>query len=199
MEEKLSDTETTAAYDFRKFDQIWKRVSPGLTPYLDAAASLEAQTETAAPPSEAPAEPTPCCMGAAAAEMLQMLEGFIEEELSDHRYYMALLRQAPASARQTVRTIARDEACHARTLLAVCYLITGRCYQPAVSYDRIYIGPWCPALRERYHAETCGGLSYRRAAENTLDPCLAEILQSLSVDEYRHARELTRLLTLSMS
>lgn len=209
MEENVQNPETSPSYDFRKFDQIWKRVSPNLTPYVDAAASLElsVQSEPAAPspaasekPSEspAPAEPSPCCMGAAAMEMLQMLEGFIEDELSDNRYYTALCRQAPAAARQTVRAIARDEAAHARTLLAVCYLITGRCYQPAVSFDRVYIGPWCPALRERYHAEACGGLTYLRAAEKTMDPCLAEILKALSDDEYRHAKELTRLLTGSM-
>lgn len=208
MEEKSQNSETPASYDFRKFDQIWKRVSPSLTPYADAAASLELQVQdnsaASEKPSESPAspastEPSPCCMGAAAGEMLQMLEGFIEDELSDHRYYMALCRQAPAAARQTIRTIARDEAAHARMLLAVCYLITGRCYQPSVSFDRVYIGPWCPALRERYHAETCGGLNYLRTAENTLDPCLAEILKNLSADEYHHARELTRLLTLSMA
>lgn len=138
-------------------------------------------------------------MGTAAGEMLQVLEGFIEDELSDQRYYMALCRQAPSSARQTIRAIARDEAAHARTLLAVCYLITGRCYQPSMSFDRVYIGPWCPALRERYHAETCSGLHYLRASERTLDPCLSEILKNLSDDEYRHAKDLTQLLTLAMS
>jgi rubrerythrin len=211
MDENMQNPEISPPYDFRKFDQIWKRVSPGLTPYADAAASLELSVQSDPSPEKTPAaapekqsdipasaEPSPCCMGAAAMEMLQMLEGFIEDELSDHRYYAALCRQASAAARQTIRSIARDEAAHARTLLAVCYLITGRCYQPAVSFDRVYIGPWCPALRERYHAEACGGLTYLRAAEKTMDPCLAEILKNLSNDEYRHARELTRLLTGSM-
>lgn len=199
MEEKPQDPKNSASYDFRKFDQIWKRVSPSLTPYADAAAAMEIQTDPVDTPTPETSEPGVCCMGAAAGEMLKMLEGFIEDELSDHRYYMALYRQSPPAARQTVRSIAQNEAEHARMLLAVCYLITGRCYQPSMSFDRIYIGPWCPALRERYHAEACGGLNYLRASENTLDPCLAEILKSLSEDEYRHARELTHLLTISMS
>lgn len=199
MEEKSQDPKNSAPYDFRKFDQIWKRVSPSLTPYAAAAAAMELQADPVDTPDPETSEAGVCCMGAAAGEMLNILEGFIEDELSDHRYYMALCRQAPPAARQTIRSIARNEAEHARTLLAVCYLITGRCYQPSMSFDRIYIGPWCPALRERYHAETCGGLNYLRAAESTLDPCLAEILKRLSEEEYRHARDLTRLLAVSMS
>ena len=40
------------------------------------------------------AEVNPCCMGTAAAEMLEVLAGFVEGELTDQRYYQALARQA---------------------------------------------------------------------------------------------------------
>ncbi|MDD3346613.1 ferritin-like domain-containing protein [Oscillibacter sp.] len=144
------------------------------------------------------AEENPCCMGSAAAEMLEVLTGFIEEELGDRRYYLALARQAPTWARQRLRDIAADEGGHARQLMAVHYLITGECYRPAVSCERIYIGRWCPALRERYHAEACGGLNYARSADATTDICLGKLLSELSADEYRHSEELLAMLERSL-
>ena len=83
---------------------------------------------------------------------------------------------------------------HARHLLAIYYLVTGECYHPAVNCERIYVGRWCPALRERYHAEACNGLNYVRAAEGTTDPCLAGILNAMSADAYRWANELMSML-----
>jgi hypothetical protein len=137
-------------------------------------------------------------MGSAAAEMLEVLTGFIEDELADQRYYLALSRQAPAWARQHLRDIAADEGGHAQRLMAVHYLITGSRYRPAVSCDRIYVGQWCPALRERYHVEACGGLNYVRAADGTTDICLEKLLRALSADEYRHAGEMLTMLERSL-
>ena len=90
-------------------------------------------------------------MRMAALEMSEALQGFIEDELADRRYYMAFSCQAPGWARQTLRDTAEDEGGHARRLMAVYYLITGQCYQPAVSCERICVGQLCPALRTRYH------------------------------------------------
>lgn len=209
-------------YDYRQYDRVWQRVAPNLEPYPGMRQSPDSKNSSAeAAPAAAPANSTtmmtpvsqqtsaaqtaqegqlpgaaqnPCCMGSAAAEMLEVLTGFVEEELGDRRYYLALSRQAPVWARQRLRDIAADEGGHARRLMAVHYLITGECYRPAVSCEHIYIGRWCPALRERYHAEACNGLNYARAAEGTTDPCLAELLNELSADEYRHAAELMEML-----
>ena len=213
MEQNLR---TPEPYDYRQYDRIWQRVAPTLEPYPSPGRGSAAQQEpveaasqaensqmpgTALTPAQVRQESTlpgaernPCCMGSAAAEMLEVLTGFVEEELGDRRYYLALARQAPVWARQRLRDIAADEGGHARRLMAVHYLITGECYRPAVSCEHIYIGRWCPALRERYHAEACNGLNYARAAEGTTDPCLAELLNELSADEYRHATELMEML-----
>lgn len=143
-------------------------------------------------------EENSCCMGSAAMKMIEVLQGFIEAELADRRYYLAFSRQAPGWARQTLRDTAEDEGGHARRLMAVYYLITGQCYQPAVSSERIYAGQLCPALRVRYHAETCGGQHYAQAADGTTDPCLAKLLMELSEDEYRHAERMLVLLERGM-
>ena len=113
--------------------------------------------------------------------------------------YEAFARQSPARDQQTLRRIAREEFAHARHLMAVYYLITGRCYQTAVDCGRIYVGGHCAALRQRYHEEACGGFNYLRAAEGTTDPCLQKILTELSEEEYRHARQLTALLEQAMN
>lgn len=205
-------------YDFRQYDHIWERVAPGLEPYptprqegtapaispaasvqeparvSDAAPSLQTRQESMLPG----AEPNPCCMGTAAAEMLNVLVGFIEEELGDQRVYQAMTRQAPSWARQRMREMAAAEGEHAKRLMAVYYLITGECYRPVISTDRICLGRWCAALRERYHAAACNGMNYVRAAEGTTDPCLSRLLKGLGAEEDRHADMLLGMLQRSL-
>lgn len=195
-------------YDFRQYDRIWQRVAPTLEPYPadrmqeggQSGAPQNGQELTLRQESQLPgAAENPCCMGSAAAEALGVLSGFAEEALEDRRQFLALARQAPAWARQALRDMAADEEAHARRLMAVYYLITGTCYHPRVVCDSICVGQWCPALRERYHAEACNGLNYERAAEGTTDPCLRRLLRELSAEEYRHADRLLRMLERSMS
>ena len=206
----------TEHYDYRRYDRVWQRVSPTLEPYPNcpcsaaegfqgantpppasdtALAPLQTRQEAQLPGAEA----NPCCMGSAAEEMLEVLTGFIEEELADRRYYLALLRCAPAWARQTLRSIADDEWGHAKRLMAVYYLITGQCYQPNISCGHVHIDRWCPAPRSRYHEEACGSMNYIRAAEGTTDICLSRILKELGADEYHHAELVTALLERSLN
>ena len=207
-------------YDFRQYDRIWQRVAPTLEPYPSPGRESAVQQEPAEAAPQAKtgqmsgaaltpaqvrqestlpgAERNPCCMGSAAAEMLEVLTGFAEGELADQRYYQTLTRQAPAWARQQLRDIAADEGSHARRLLAVYFLITGECYRPIISCDRIYLPGWCAALRERYHEEACGGLNYARAAAGPTGPRLARLLNELRADEYRHADTMMRMLERSL-
>lgn len=191
-------------YDFRCYDRVWQRVAPDLEPYPGGNTAVPVQQPQVEPEtvpalarqeSQLPgAAQNPCCMGSAAAEMLEVLTGFIEEELADRRYFLAMSRQAPSWARQRLRDIAADEGAHARRLMAAHYLITGQCYRPAIAGGAVSVGRWCPALRERYHIEACSGMNYARSADGTTDPCLAKLLNELSADEYRHAEELMAML-----
>ena len=217
MEQDMKSTAAAVPYDYRQYDQIWQRVSPSLNPYPGMEAPAEGTGSAAPsvsrtapsvpqPPAAVRAEENlpgaaanPCCMGSAAMDDLAVVEGFIEGELADQRYYLAFSRQAPVSARQLLRSIAQDEGGHARRLMAVYYLITGRCYRPSVSCDRVYIGAWCPALRERYHEEACGWMNYIRAAEGTTDPCLQKTFTELAADELRHADAMRELLERSIA
>jgi len=205
MENELSAAQN-AAYDYRRCARVWQRVDPTLDPYPDvrAAAAMAADTpgdglsaaERNAELTLPGAQADPCCMGTAALESLEVLQGFIREELTDRRTYLFLARRAPtAEARQVFRAIASDEARHARRLLATVYLITGERYCPAICYPPLRCDGYCAALRERYHEEVCGGFNYRRASQETLDPCLQQLLLAFSQDEYRHANAMLCLLS----
>ena len=205
MENELSAAQN-AAYDYRRCARVWQRVDPTLNPYPDvrATAAMAADTpgdglsaaERNAELTLPGAQADPCCMGTAALESLEVLQGFIREELADRRTYLFLARRAPtAEARQMFRAIASDEGRHARRLLAAVYLITGERYCPAICYPPLRCDGYCAALRERYHEEVCGGFNYRRASQETLDPCLQQLLLAFSQDEYRHANALLCLLS----
>lgn len=205
MENELSAAQN-AAYDYRRCARVWQRVDPTLNPYPDvrATAAMAADTpgdglsaaERNAELTLPGAQADPCCMGTAALELLEVLQGFIREELADRRTYLFLARRAPtAEARQVFRAIASDEGRHARRLLAAVYLITGERYCPAICYPPLRCDGYCAALRERYHEEVCGGFNYRRASQETLDPCLQQLLLAFSQDEYRHANAMLCLLS----
>ena len=210
MEQNLH---TPEIYDFRQHDRLWQRVNPALEPYPETAAETiparggqiaqppaSSGSLTAAQESQLPgAESNPCCMGSEAAELLEVLEGYIEEELEDQRRYLMLARQAPAWARQTLREIAEDEGAHARRLLSARYLITGQCYRPNMVQGQLCMGDWCGALRQCYHEEACGGFNYARTADSTSDVCLTRLLNELSSDEYRHAERVMSLLESSLT
>jgi rubrerythrin len=195
MDQTLHAPET---YDYRRYDRIWQRVSPTLEPYPaapeDTTTALTTRQEAQLPGADI----NPCCLGSAAMEMLEVLTGYIEEELADQRYYTALLRRAPAWAQPVVQRLAEEEGRHAKRLMAVYYLITGKCYCPAIPCGCIRIEHWCPALRQRYHAEACGALNYARSADETTDICLKRIFTDLSQEEYRHADTISRLLERSL-
>lgn len=176
----------------------------GLSP-VPAPSSVPAAPETPAVPVPAGsaaslpgAEQNPCCMGTEAAELLEVITGYIEAALSDRRYLLALARQAPSWARRDLRDMAADLQDQARRLMAAHYLITGRRYCPSVSGSRIYVGRWCPALRERYHAAACSGFNYARSAEDSMDPCLTKLFEDMSQQSYAHAETLMGLLQRSL-
>lgn len=102
------------------------------------------------------AEPNPCCMGSEAMELLAVLEGYIEEELEDRRRYLALSRQAPSWARQTLRDMAEEENGHARRLMG----------GPGISSPASPTGPiWCAACSARaVGRRNCGEATMRRRA-----------------------------------
>lgn len=205
-----------AAYDYRIYDRIWQRVSPDLNPYPDVRAAAETGEAPAAMPPEQPAVPAavpaplqegggdanlpgadrnPCCMGTEAQESLEVLEGFIEEELAERRCCLAMsCRFRNQSAAKLLRRIAAEKQAAAKELGSAYYLITGSCYAPAISVEHMQWAGLAEALRSCYHQEACNGLNYQRAAEESLDPCLQKLFNRLGEQSYRRAEEIMALL-----
>ena len=183
--------------------EVWQRVTPTLNPWPGADAVGKALRESAPdalrtpdtlPESLPGAEPDPCCMGTEAETDTAVIAGFVEDEQAEKRQLQALARQSPLWARQTLLTLAARAAGRARRLVAAYYLITGDTYVPAICAERIYVGKWCPALRERYHGAACTAMNYERAADGTPDPCLGELFRALGADAFECAATVARVL-----
>lgn len=211
------------AYDFRVYDQVWQRVTPGMDPFSPdpAAAGMTAAPRTISPvPPVNPAPPAvssaaapaprqegggegslpgaetdPCCMGTEARESLEVLEGFLQEELAEARCCQTLsCRVRNRQASQLLCRAAAEKRAAARELCAAYYLITGSQYARSVTVERLRWEDLPQALRACYHQEACNGLNYQRAAGETLDPCLQKLFTRLSEQSYRRAEEVMDLL-----
>lgn len=198
------------AYDFRVYDQVWQRVAPGMDPFAadPAAAGMTVAAPAPTPaPAAAPvpaqegggnlpgADPNPCCMGTEARESLEVLEGFLQEELAESRYCQAMAcRVKNRQAARLMRQTSVEKRAAARELCAAYYLITGSQYNPAITVERLRWEDLPQALRSCYHQETCNGMNYRRAAEETLDLCLQKLFGRLAEQSYRRAEEVLALL-----
>lgn len=204
MEQKVHSAVTEEQRD------VWRRVSPTLNPWpgadavgkalRDGAIGEKAEALTPADAATLPgAEVDPCCMGTEAESDLDVVTGFIEDEQSERRQLQSLARQSPSWERQTLMTLAVRAAARARRLCAAYYLIVGEAYLPALCTERIYVGKWLPALRERYHSLACTGMNYERAADGTPDPCLGALFRELGADAYQSADAVTRMLERSLA
>ena len=217
----FSGQDPTPAYDYRAYDQVWQRVTPGVDPYagdamnpnpapVPAPAPVSAPTPIPAPASAAQpaprqesggavalpgAEQDPCCMGTNAQESTLVLEGFIQEELAGCRQCQRLAGcTRHQAAAQLFRRIAREKHAAAQELSGAYYLITGTCFAPSVTVERTR---WCnlaAALRSCYHQEACAGLNYSRAADETTDKCLTDLFNKLGMQSYQRAEDVLSLL-----
>jgi len=142
------------------------------------------------------AEKNPCCMGTEAQDDLEVVTGFIEEELAERRCCMALAQNAcRQDAQKLLYRIAREKRDAAKELSAAYYLITGTCYTPAISVEPMRWESLCGALRDCYHQEACNALNYQRAADGTGDLCLQKLLNRLGEQSYRRAEDVMALIS----
>ena len=194
-------------YDYRMYDRVWQRVSPDLTAYpeLDLSPApggtdpggnntlqLSPRQESGNLPG---ADLNPCCMGSMAQASTGVVVGFIEEELAQRRCYMLLSqRMCHQRTKRLLLRLAEEKHCAAQSLRAAYYLITGKCYTPAITVETMRWSCPAQALRSCYHQEACNGLNYRRAAEETEDICLRKLLGQLSDQAYSRAECIMALL-----
>ena len=183
------------AYDYEHCERVWRKVAPQENPYPEARAAMEAGEKNGGLLPAQTQEDT-CCMGTAAVQSLDVLRGFVRDELAARQTYLDFARCVSSrEVRRILHAMAGDEERHARQLMAAIYLATGETYRPRVCVERAHYDSYCAALRQFYHEEACGGYNYFRAGEETLDYCLEQMFSAMSQDEYRHARMLLNLLS----
>lgn len=209
------------AYDYRVYDQVWQRVTPGMDPFssdpaaagmteaprsgppvtaaappaIQAAAAPAARQESGGEGTLPGAEANPCCMGTDARESLEVVEGFLQEELAESRCCQSLAcRVRNQQAARLMRQAASEKRAAAKELCAAYYLITGERYSPAITVEHLQWEDLTQALRSCYHQEACNGLNYQRAADETLDVCLQKLFTKLGEQSYRRAEEVMDLL-----
>lgn len=187
-------------YDYRAHDSVWKRVRPDLTPFPDFTPQSDVAPLSPAEharQSELPgAEADACCLGSSAVDSLQVISGFMRAELASFTFERAFSCRAPGGYE---RTVLERLACEGekvfRKLSAVYFLISDAF--PSMERD-CRNGPlpcWTEGLRDIYHAEVCGALNYRRAADGITDPCLIRIFEECSDRKSEHADAVLQLLT----
>ena len=141
------------------------------------------------------AEENPCCMGTAAKGSLEVVEGFLQEELAESRCCQSLAcRVRNQQAARLLHCAAAEKRAAAKELCAAHYLITGERYTPAITVEHLCWENLSQALRSCYHQEACNGLNYQRAADETLDRCLQKLFTKLGEQSYRRAEEVMSLL-----
>ena len=176
------------AYDRERCERIWQRVAPELEPYPQMRTS-----DGAGAMQMAGAEENPCCMGTAAEVSLEVLAGFIEQELSACSTYRTLARRVNGEARNIFSHLAEEKSSAASRQMAAYYLVTGECYRPPISVSSGERLAYCPMLRRQYHEEACGGFNYARAADETTDTCLAALWREMSESAYHAAEVILKL------
>ena len=91
----MTEIKKPCACDYEACREVWKRVAPGEDPYPMAD---NANTQMSAQDSELTlpgAEANPCCMGSEASVSVEVLQGFLREELGDAQVYAYLASCTP--------------------------------------------------------------------------------------------------------
>ena len=177
-------------YDYREYDRIWQRVSPGMEAY-PATAGGKSVTEPTVREVLPPAAEGNCCLGPGDRNMVQVITGYMEEEWQARREYCQLKNRFGGEwSRFMQRRMACSEERYHR-LQAAYYLITGECYRPTVVCVANAPCPdGCQQLRMLYHSASCHAINYQRSADSTPDPCLEKLFTQLSQSAFSCAEQI---------
>ena len=111
----MTSPERNSAYDAAHCREVWKRVAPAEDPYPVTGAESGTQSGELSLPG---AQADPCCMGSGAAGSVEVLQGFLREELGDAQVYAYLASRVPREMARTLHAMGEDEKRHARDLAA---------------------------------------------------------------------------------
>ena len=122
----MTNSEKNCAYDPLRCREVWKRVCPGEDVYPAPAAPPAEEQELALPG----AQQDPCCMGSDAVGTIEVLQGFLREELGDAQLYAHLASVLPREMRGVLRAMSeapppqkKISNCLRRSLIFSCFSV----------------------------------------------------------------------------
>ena len=208
---------TNEEYDFRQYDQVWRRVIPTLSPWGETDNALvvvtdqEKNFENNLEKSLAKNQDENFQQNLDSnlerdfkrdfENAPAILADLIEQELSQRGKMINLLKKAPTWARRNLRDLSNRGLSRVKSLTAAYYLISGVLYEPAPRSDNIITqtASWRPELRERYLDTARLSSRYARAADMISDPCLTRPLRNFSDAACADATEILRLMEKSIA
>lgn len=190
------------------FARVWARVEPN----AGEGCPIEVLPPQPAPPVPAPLPQPPSardvqgedspspndvpCLGREGMDHTRFLQEVIRAELHNWRRYQALSARG-GSAGRMLAGMSADERRHAKRLSGAYFLISGIRFLPEVPPMQHNKGDFWANIRELFWAEQRAASVYAAAAEETSDPCLAQLYRELSAEEAAHA-DLLRAMTEKM-
>ena len=190
------------------FARVWARVEPSagegcpieVLPPSSAPSShptlpqprsgADVQGEDSLQPNDVP------CLGREGLDHTRFLQEVIRAELNNWRRYQALSARGGSTGR-TLAAIGADERRHAKRLSGAYFLLSGIRFLPDVPPMQHNRGDFWARIRELFWQEQQAASVYAAAAEETSDPCLAQLYRELSAEEAAHA-DLLRAMTEKM-
>ena len=116
------------------------------------------------------------------------------EALEAWQFYRHLVRRTRGTAARTLTILAADQHRLARKLATAYFLHSGVRYWPSEQLTVPVITSYWGALRHRHQGEQQTELCYRMAADDTDDPTLRDLYESLGETCRGHCRQLRALL-----
>lgn len=119
--------------------------------------------------------------------MLNDIDEYIKDELTDSRYYAILAAKAPTQrAKKLLMEFSNDEKVHAENFMKVYYTMTGRYYIPPEITDPVVPG-YMEAIKVRILAETTDYEKYGAKYLKAMNPCLKDLFFMTRTREAQHA------------
>jgi len=132
----------------------------------------------------------PFCPG-----LISNLEEYINDELSDSKYYEILAKKAPTQrSKELLMEFSKDEQMHAQNFMNAYFMLTGRMYHPPKVEDPKVPDDYIEALQQRILAETNDYKKYGEQYLKAPTAYLRDLFFMTRTSEAQHAMRIPYLI-----
>lgn len=171
-----------------KFDDVWQEILPGLEPLPPQVRNIDDKNTKDVPHIQGIEEKKDDC----ADDMTCFLRLMMEQECSTHRFYQALIKKSPKSAKQAMMPLEKAQRQVLTRLMALYFLKTGE--KSACGRACPYISSVPHAIRNLCNDEADNRDKYSQAARRTDDKRLISAFTEIAEMKIQNSQALVRLL-----